>query len=118
MESIECMSKSDLHLMSQAIAEKANTLFGNKVRNLVLYGSFARGDYDSESDIDFMLLIDLPQIELAKYRHEINELSSSLSLDYDITVSIKLKDYNIVSQYKDSVSFYKNVFAEGVFINV
>ncbi len=112
------MDRCDFNQISQIIADKASALFEDKLRNLILYGSFARGDFDSESDIDFMLLIDLPQEELAKYRREINKLSSFLSLDYNITVSIKLKDYNIVSQYKDSVPFYENVLNEGILINV
>lgn len=95
-------------------AEKAREIFGDKLVSVILYGSYARGDYDDESDVDIMLLVNMPQEEYQQYREKITLLSSTLSLKNDITVSIKVKDNNIFIQYKDSIPFYKNVINDGV----
>jgi predicted nucleotidyltransferase len=95
-------------------AEKARKIFGDKLVSVILYGSYARGDYDDESDVDIMLLVNMPQEEYQHYREKITVVSSTLSLENDITVSIKVKDNNVFIQYQDSIPFYKNVMNDGV----
>jgi hypothetical protein len=33
------------------------SLYGDRLNGIVLFGSYARGDYDEESDIDLMMLL-------------------------------------------------------------
>ena len=40
-----------------AVTEGARNIFGDKLVSVILYGSSARGDYDTESDVDIMLLL-------------------------------------------------------------
>jgi len=110
-------SNLNLDLITGQVEKEMRELLSEKLVSVILYGSYARGDYDEESDIDIMVLADLPQEEQRPYREKINELSSRLSLENDITVSIKLKDGNTVIRYKDSVPFYANVLNDGVVIN-
>jgi uncharacterized protein len=35
-------------------------LYGNELAELVLFGSYARGDYHAESDIDFAIVLQDP----------------------------------------------------------
>jgi len=107
-----------IHIITHRVAAKAKKLFGDRLTSVILYGSYARGNYDTESDVDIMVLVDIRQDEYRHYRDEITALSSGLSLEYDITVSIKVKDSVFFSQYKDSVPFYKNVLNDGVPIDV
>ena len=48
-----------------------NDTFGNRVKKIILYGSYARGDFNTSSDIDIMILPDFPDNEIVKYRSEI-----------------------------------------------
>ena len=41
-------------------------VFGEKFQSVILYGSYARGDYDEESDIDIMITVDMSREELKK----------------------------------------------------
>ena len=34
-------------------------IYGNHLKQVILYGSYARGDYTKDSDVDIMLLVDL-----------------------------------------------------------
>jgi len=110
--------ESDVKNITHSVALSAKEIFGESLISVILYGSYARGDYDIESDVDIMLLVDLQKADQQDYRKKIIELSSNLSLDNDITVSIKIKDSNTFFHYKDSVPFYSNVIKDGVTIDV
>ncbi len=36
-----------------------NNILGKRAKKIILYGSYARGDYNKNSDIDIMILTDL-----------------------------------------------------------
>jgi predicted nucleotidyltransferase len=61
-----------------------NTLRGKFVE-LILFGSYARGDYEFGSDIDVLLLV---REKLTKEEDKkISELSSAISLEYDMVIT-------------------------------
>ncbi|MCM1217443.1 MAG: nucleotidyltransferase domain-containing protein [Lachnospiraceae bacterium] len=39
------------------VNEELIKLFGGKIERVILYGSYARGDFDLESDVDIMILL-------------------------------------------------------------
>ena len=39
-------------------------IYGKYLRAVMLYGSYARGDYRKDSDIDIMILLDLDDMEI------------------------------------------------------
>ena len=105
---------------SQAIAilgevyTSCNPLFGNSISDAYLYGSYARGDYHAESDIDILLTVDLTQEEIAKLRNRLAIIISNLSLENDITVSVAVKPLDQFKQYADVLPYYQNVLREGI----
>lgn len=42
-------------------------IFGERAKKVILYGSYARGDFNKHSDIDIMILTDIPEEEMYKY---------------------------------------------------
>src|SRR5829696_8788340 len=61
-------------------------IYGDKLKELYLYGSYARGDYRQSSDVDVMILLS----DFKNYWEEINrtsELIQNVSLDHKILVS-------------------------------
>jgi predicted nucleotidyltransferase len=61
-------------------------IYGDRLTGLYLYGSYARGEEQSDSDIDVMIVLN----EYKSYGREIDrtgELVSKLSLDYSISIS-------------------------------
>ena len=78
-----------------------------------LYGSYARGDFDAESDIDIMALVDLPKEQLAMYRRKVSDLSSDLDLKYDVLLSIKLQDKDTFLRFSNMLPFFQNIMKEG-----
>jgi predicted nucleotidyltransferase len=61
-------------------------LYGEHLKGVYLFGSYARGDQDGEADVDVMIVLD----QFDSYWEELErtgDLTSSLSLEYDLTIS-------------------------------
>lgn len=112
-----CTSKT-LDLLLQETRESLFKIFGNKLEDVVLYGSYARGDYDSESDIDVMALVDMERDALNKYRRRVSDFANDIDLKYDVLLSIKLQDKKSFDKYKNSIPIYRNIEKEGLRLSV
>ena len=110
-------SKNTLEALLRETTEELKTIFGSRLDSVILYGSYARGDYDDESDIDVMALVDMDRQELAAYRRPVSDFSSDLDLKYDVLLSIKLQDKATFEKYLSVLPFFKNVIQEGVVIH-
>jgi len=108
-----CTAEQLGSLTSDLVAEYRR-LFGSSLRQVILYGSYARGDWDDESDVDVAALVDCPRETVHETFEQLGEISSELSLAYGITVSptaIPLDDF---LRYQDALPYYRNIRSEGV----
>ena len=103
-----------LNNILQKFEEKTIAVFGEKLVSIVLFGSYARGDFDEESDIDILILADMPSEELVNYRGHIDTLCGDLLWEYGIVVSAIEKDIETYNKYSNILPFYKNIEQEGV----
>ena len=53
----------ELKYITDRITAASQEIFGDKLNKVILYGSYARGDSDNESDIDIMILVNLSKEE-------------------------------------------------------
>ena len=49
-------NKSEALIILTEVLERSRTIFGSSLVNGYLYGSYARGDYDDESDVDIAVI--------------------------------------------------------------
>ena len=84
-----------------------------EIKSAYLYGSYARGDYHAESDVDILLTADLTQQEIERRCMEIARISSAVSLAHDITVSVSVKPEKNFLDFTPVLPFYQNVLREG-----
>ena len=105
-ENIENVSK-------EFVAEIKN-IFSDKLKKVILYGSYARGDYDDESDIDVMVLADMSDEEIEKKFNDVIDLKCAIDNKYNVYLSPKAKDIHHFNKWLPYLPFYKNVNAEGV----
>ena len=103
--------------ISQKVMQAARDTLGDKLEKVILYGSYARGDYNQESDIDFFILADVPQEEAGDRRGDIRKRIPGIDLDYDITVSLHVTGKEMFYKFINTLPFYMNVVREGVVLN-
>lgn len=89
-------------------------LYGSKLKEIVLYGSYAKDEQDEESDIDIMLLIDMNDEELKSYDKKLNSIISDIGYKYMKVISVIDMSYKKFNNWVNVVPFYKNVVNEGV----
>lgn len=79
------MSETVRRILTE-LKERLASLYGDRLKGLYLFGSFARNEADEESDVDVLIVLD----QVDNYSGEINrtgEVISDLSLKYGITIS-------------------------------
>jgi predicted nucleotidyltransferase len=103
----------DKNIAQRAISELKG-LFGERLKQIILYGSYARGDFDGESDVDIMVLADMGREETVNYRQQVRNISHDIGLDNNIYVSIKLNSAGFFFEKLSMSGFYKNIVNEGV----
>jgi len=105
---------STLNLITTQIVRAVSSRIGDKLDSILLYGSYARGDYDNESDIDIMVLADISADEASNIERELVSVTSSLGLEHDILISLYVKDCATFYKWKDVLPFYQSVLRDGV----
>lgn len=100
----------------QNFVKEVNKLLGKRVKKIVLYGSYARGDYRADSDIDIMILTDLTDDEIVNYRSQISDIAFEIEWDNDFNIMVSpiIKNIKKYNQRISVVPFYMNVKKEGV----
>ena len=107
-------TKNEAFEILASVYASCNQISDGKIHDAILYGSYARGEQNTESDIDILLTADLTQEQIAEMRRAIAALSSDLSLDHDVTVSIQIVPLAQFRRYADFLPFYQNVLKEGI----
>lgn len=108
------MSSKLLNEMLAAVYREFEQVIGAALVETILYGSFARGDFDSESDIDIAVIIDRNRYELKSYQRKLLSFISELSLENDILISVNYIPYSEFEEYKEDLPYYRNIDREGV----
>lgn len=111
-------SVNQLQLITKEVAKLSADILKDKLDSVILYGSYARGDYDEESDVDMMVLADVPVADCWRYTQSIADKMTDTELLYDTIVSVHVVSSEVFEQYMNDLPFYRNVDREGVRIAV
>ena len=91
--------------------EELKKVYGENLVRVILYGSYARGDFNSDSDID--LLIVLKEMESpGKEIDRMIEIKSEINLKYNVLISV----FPVASIEYDSLNspLLLNIRREGI----
>ncbi len=92
----------------------AKACFGENLTKVILYGSYARGDYNDQSDIDVMVLVSLPNSEIKQLENRIYDGAFDLELKYGKMLSPLIRNQDMFEYWSDTLPFYQNIRTEGV----
>ena len=110
------MTDKKLKNLLSDLQEELQSLLGEKLVKVILYGSYANKTFDEESDVDIMVLTDLSDKEIEKAYEQVDKLSFKLSLEYGVVVSILVKAAKRFYDFSDILPFYTNVLKQGITI--
>jgi uncharacterized protein len=86
-------------------------IYGDRLKGVYLYGSYARGDYRPGSDVDVMILLS----DYKNYWKELrrsSQLASDVSLEYEVTVSrLLIKE---VQWQESAMPVVRNIHKDGL----
>ena len=106
------LQKSELESIMRRITEKLSSETNGNLRKIMLYGSYARGDFSENSDVDIMVLVDDPRPNriYSIIRSDLNNLEDI----FPIMISCHFQNHDHFYNAMNSTSFYKNIEREGV----
>lgn len=89
-------------------------IYGKDLEDIILYGSHARGDFNSNSDVDFAVIIKNNNLKTSQEIIKISERSNSIGFKYKEIISIF--PISSLRFYESNFGIIKAIKEEGVSI--
>ncbi|OLA61388.1 MAG: hypothetical protein BHW48_05015 [Roseburia sp. CAG:10041_57] len=94
------------------MCEAIGKIYANDIEEVVMYGSYARGQETDESDIDMAIVLKANQTD--EQYDQLTDVVVDYELDIGITLSIISIEKNEFKEWKNTLPFYKNLAKEGI----
>lgn len=104
----------EMKCLLQQYTTEVVKIYGHKLKEVILYGSYARGDNREDSDIDIMILVDLDDIEIKEKGNELSEVTFDYNYDHDLLIMPIVKNQEHFNKWINAYPFYNNVRREGI----
>jgi predicted nucleotidyltransferase len=105
--------KPNVNALLKQVEIELIKFLGDKLKKLMLFGSYSRGDSDFESDIDIFALVDESNPE-EKFKEQILDIMVNLSLEFDLVLSIFMENVKEYEEEKNVIPLFKNIEKEGI----
>ena len=109
-----------IHQLQPILADLSSGLlamFGDHMIEAILFGSYARGEAEEGSDMDVLVLVDIPRETTLQYTWQLGELASELLLEHGIMVSPIVENRDYFLRTAHIFPLFRNVRDEGVRIS-
>lgn len=95
-------------------AQGCRKILQGDLSKLIVYGSYARGDYREDSDIDVMILTPLSNQQIEKVENAIFDLAFDLEMESGIVINPVIENEAHYQYWLGALPFYNNVEREGI----
>ena len=111
---------ADIKTVLNDFALGAKQIFGEIDVEIILFGSYSRGDYDSGSDVDIAILADIPRENERHYTGDVVSLISKIDDKYSFSffISPVVISRSFFEEWQETIPFYRTLKNEGVKIDV
>lgn len=99
--------------ISKQMSECYHSVYGKDVVAVFLYGSYANGNSDSESDIDITAIVRGDRLDLQNKLKKVWDESADIGIENDVVVSPTVIPFQEYEAYKEVLPYYKNIWKEG-----
>ena len=114
---MHCKFSYHVKLAVSQFSRELKRMLGERLVRVVLYGSYARGTYHDNSDVDIMILVKMSEDEIRQIKNSIYDLAFEIEMDTDIDIAPIIKEKQQYEYWVDTLPFYKNIKEEGVVIS-
>ena len=94
--------------------EYLKPIYGSKLQKVILFGSCARGDNTPSSDVDIMILVDIPREDISGYDEELCRMTYDFDEEHGTDISPITQNNDFFHKWEKANPFYANVKKEGV----
>ena len=106
-----------VHQSIYLFLQQIKVILEQNLSKVIIYGSYARGDYHANSDVDIMILVDLSNEEIKGIENKIFDIAFDIEMNTGVDISPILKNRMEYEYWMDVLPFYKNIKEEGIIIN-
>ena len=107
-------TRNELNILLKRVSEVYKSVYGEALVRVILYGSYARGDFSEDSDVDIVALVHGNREKLQKQLKIVWDQTYDLGLDYDVVLSPAVIPYEEFERYQEELPYYRNISTEGV----
>jgi len=100
-----------LKQLCQKVKEYVTQLHNDKIKQVILYGSQAKGLATSESDVDILIVVD-ESLDPFSIREELSDLLWDIFMEEGELISVVVLPENVFLNYR--TAFILNVKREGI----
>ena len=94
--------------------QEMRDIFGNSLKKIILYGSYARGDYKENSDIDIMILTSMSDPEIREIENRVYDTAYDYQLSDNIMISVNIENASHFNYWLGALPYYDNIEREGI----
>ena len=106
-------TEMQLDFIGQSVVRAASQVCGDKLRDVIIYGSYALGDFHEWSDVDIMVLADTDENECRVIDDLLMRTLIELDNRMNLLLYIAVTPYDRFERMKDVYPLYRNVDREG-----
>lgn len=113
---ITVCSLNQLERINQQMVACYKDAFGGDLQHVILFGSYARGDYDQESDIDYTAIVNGERRNLQQKMNQVWDSSAELGMENDVVISPTVIPSDEYEKYRTILPYYRNIDREGILV--
>jgi len=111
---------ADITTILNDFAYGAKQIFGATEVEVILFGSYSRGDFEADSDVDIAIIADIPREHERHYTNDLVSLISKIDNEYGYSLLISpiIISKSFFEEWHETIPFYRTLKNEGVKIDV
>ena len=105
-----------LQPLLEAYIQKLKAIYQDTLQSVILYGSYARGEASTMSDVDIMILVNSDDEGIRAKNEALIYMTYDFNMDHDLDIQPIAESVATYHYWIGAHPFYQNVNREGVIL--